>query len=179
VVLGLLALPAMISAQNVTPTVTVTQNDTLGSFLADGNGMTLYLFLKDEPGVTNCYGTCAENWPPLLVEGDPVAGDGVDAAMLGTTERTDGAIQVTYNGWPLYYYAKDVAPGDTVGQEVGNVWYVVSPAGEQIPPAAAAAAEVAATEAMTETTAMTDTMAMTDTAAMTETMAMTDTAAMA
>ena len=49
--------------------------------------------------------------------------------MLGTTRRTDGSLQVTYNGWPLYYYIKDLQPGDTFGQEVGDVWFVISPAG--------------------------------------------------
>ena len=51
---------------------------------------------------------------------------------LGTTTRTDGTVQVTYNGWPLYYYVKDKAPGDVTGQDVGGVWYVVSAAGEQV-----------------------------------------------
>jgi predicted lipoprotein with Yx(FWY)xxD motif len=113
-------------------TVMVATNDALGSFLVDAEGMTLYLFLNDQPGVSNCYDQCAENWPPLLVEGEPVAGEGADAALLGTTERTDGAMQVTYNGWPLYYFVRDAAPGDTVGQGRGDVWYVISPAGEQV-----------------------------------------------
>jgi predicted lipoprotein with Yx(FWY)xxD motif len=108
------------------------QNDTLGSFLTDEKGMTLYLFTKDTPNTTVCYDKCAVAWPPLLTNGDPVAGEGVDAALLGTTDRTDGTVQVTYNGWPLYYYEKDKAPGDVTGQDVGGVWFVVSAAGEQI-----------------------------------------------
>jgi predicted lipoprotein with Yx(FWY)xxD motif len=94
--------------------------------------MTLYLYTKDTPNTSTCYDQCATNWPPLLTTADPIAGEGVDAALLGTTTRTDGSIQVTYNGWPLYYYAKDAAPGDATGQDVGSVWYVVSAAGEQI-----------------------------------------------
>jgi predicted lipoprotein with Yx(FWY)xxD motif len=112
--------------------VNVGQNDTLGSFLTDEKGMTLYLFTKDTPNTSNCYDKCATAWPPLLTSGDPVAGEGVDGALLGTTNRTDGTVQVTYNGWPLYYYEKDKAPGDVTGQDVGGVWYVVSTAGEQI-----------------------------------------------
>jgi predicted lipoprotein with Yx(FWY)xxD motif len=94
--------------------------------------MTLYLFTKDSPNTTVCYDKCATAWPPLLTTGDPVAGEGVDAALFGTTTRTDGTIQVTYNGWPLYYYEKDKAPGDVTGQDVGGVWYVVSAKGEQV-----------------------------------------------
>ena len=108
------------------------QSDTLGSFLVDGKGMTLYLFTKDTPNTTVCYDKCATAWPPLLTTGSPVAGEGVDASLLGTTDRTDGTVQVTYNGWPLYYYEKDKAPGDVVGQDVGGVWYVVSAAGDKV-----------------------------------------------
>jgi predicted lipoprotein with Yx(FWY)xxD motif len=108
------------------------QNDTLGSFLVDDKGMTLYLFTKDTPNTSNCYDKCATAWPPLLTTGDPVAGEGVDASLLGTTTRTDGAVQVTYNGWPLYYYEKDKAPGDVTGQDVGDVWFVVSAEGDQV-----------------------------------------------
>ncbi|HEX6033188.1 MAG TPA: hypothetical protein VFY83_02095, partial [Anaerolineales bacterium] len=134
--------------------VNLSQNDELGSFLVDEKGMTLYLFTKDTPNTTVCYEKCAVAWPPLLTAGDPVAGEGVDASLLGTTERTDGTVQVTYNGWPLYYYEKDKAPGDVIGQDVGGVWYVLSPAGEMIKTTAAAteppaaAAEGAATVAL-------------------------------
>lgn len=113
-------------------TVTVSQNDTLGSFLVDDKGMTLYLYTKDSPNTTVCYGKCATAWPPLLTNGAPVAGDGADSTKLGTITRTDGTTQVTYNGWPLYYYVKDMKAGDTTGQNVGSVWYVLSPAGEMI-----------------------------------------------
>lgn len=107
-----------------------------GLILVDGEGWTLYIFLNDEPGVSNCSGSCENNWPPLLAEGELAAGEGVDASLLGTTTRDDGTTQLTYNGWPLYYYVDDVNPGDTNGIGVGDVWYPISPAGEQ-----AAAAE--------------------------------------
>lgn len=112
--------------------VNLGKNDKLGSFLVDDKGMTLYLYTKDTPNTSVCYDKCATAWPPLLTTGDPVAGEGVDASKFGTTNRTDGTVQVTFNGWPLYYYAKDKAPGDVVGEDVGGVWYVVSAAGDKV-----------------------------------------------
>jgi predicted lipoprotein with Yx(FWY)xxD motif len=123
----------------VATTVDLGKNDKLGSFLVDDKGMTLYLFTKDTPNTSTCYNGCATAWPPLLTTVNPVAGKGVEASKLGTTKRTDGTVQITYNGWPLYYYAKDKAAGDVVGQEVGGVWYVVSAAGEKVMAAASAA----------------------------------------
>jgi len=114
-----------------TASLAVGQNATLGSFLTDVSGMTLYLFTTDTPGTSTCYSGCAVIWPPLLTTGTPVAGAGVDAAMLGTITRTDGTTQVTYNSWPLYYYNKDLKSGDTNGEGVQNVWYVITPAGAQ------------------------------------------------
>ncbi len=102
----------------------------LGDILTDGDGNTLYLFIPDNQGPSVCNDGCAVAWPPL--EGEATAGDGVDAALLGTTERDDGTTQATYNGWPLYYYADDSAPGDTNGQAVNDVWWVLSPAGNAI-----------------------------------------------
>jgi predicted lipoprotein with Yx(FWY)xxD motif len=111
--------------------VNVGQNSTLGSFLVDSKGMTLYLYTKDTPNTSNCYDGCAGYWPPLLTTGTPVAGTGVTASLLGTTKRTDGTTQVTYNGWPLYYYVSDKAAGDTTGENVQGVWFVITPAGVQ------------------------------------------------
>ncbi len=111
--------------------VNVGQNSTLGSFLVDSKGVTLYLYTKDTPNTSNCYSGCIAYWPPLLTTGAPVAGTGVTASMLGTTKRTDGTTQVTYNGWPLYYYIGDKAAGDTTGEGVQNVWFVITPAGMQ------------------------------------------------
>lgn len=111
-------------------TVQVADSD-LGSILVDSEGMTLYLFEADTDGSSTCYDDCATAWP-ALVDDAPVAGDGVDEALLGTTERDDGDVQVTYDGQPLYYFASDEAAGDTNGQGVGDVWYVVDPAGAAI-----------------------------------------------
>ncbi len=108
----------------------VSETGDLGEFLVDAEGMTLYMFTEDTENTSNCYGDCAEAWPPVVTEGDPTLGEGLDAALVSTTERTDGTTQVTYGGWPLYYWVRDAAPGDTTGQNVGEVWFVVSPAGE-------------------------------------------------
>lgn len=110
------------------PTVSVGGNDELGPFLVGPDGMTLYLYTKDTPGVSNCYDECAVRWPPLLVPGgqQPTAGEGVTGS-LGVTERQDGTFQVIYNDMPLYYWVRDVVPGDATGQNVGEVWFVVPP----------------------------------------------------
>ena len=106
-------------------TVQVTQNPTLGNILTDSRGMTLYVFTKDTPNVTNCYGGCATAWPALTVpDGQAVTGAGL-SGKLDTIQRKEGTHQVTYNGQPLYFFAKDTAPGDINGQNVGNVWFVV------------------------------------------------------
>ena len=107
-------------------------DSTLGKILVDGKGMVLYMYTKDTPDVTVCYDQCATNWPPLLTKNKPTAGEGVDAALFGSTTRKDGTTQVTYKGWPLYYYIKDAAAGDVKGQNVGKVWYVLAPNGDVI-----------------------------------------------
>jgi predicted lipoprotein with Yx(FWY)xxD motif len=112
--------------------VSIGKAGSLGSFLVDEKGMTLYLFTKDTPGTSTCYDKCAAAWPALLTAGTPTAGNGVDPSKFGTTTRTEGSKQVTYNGWPLYYFAKDKQPGDTTGQGVGSVWYVVAPTGNAV-----------------------------------------------
>jgi predicted lipoprotein with Yx(FWY)xxD motif len=107
------------------PVVTVMEHPSLGPILTN-QGMTLYLFTTDEEGVTNCYDQCAVNWPPLLVgDGAPVAGTGVTGA-LSVIDRTDGGRQVAYNDVPLYFWIRDVRPGDATGQGVGDVWFVLS-----------------------------------------------------
>jgi predicted lipoprotein with Yx(FWY)xxD motif len=112
-------------------TVAVEASD-LGEIVVDAEGKTLYVFLADEGTESTCYDDCEEAWPPLTVDGDPVAGEGVDAALLGTTEREDGSTQVTIDGHPLYYFASDETADDINGQGVGEVWFVVSPDGESI-----------------------------------------------
>jgi len=103
--------------------------------LVDAKGRTLYLFEKDKSGKSACYGQCTKYWPPLLTIGKPTAAAGVKASLLGTTRRTNGAMQVTYAHHPLYRYAGDTAPGQTTGQgsdNFGAEWYVVAPSGKKI-----------------------------------------------
>jgi predicted lipoprotein with Yx(FWY)xxD motif len=102
----------------------------LGDVVADGSGFTVYLFLPDDGGDSTCYGECESNWP-FVAEVTGV-GEGLDASLLGTTERTTGERQATYGGWPLYGYAGDVAPGDTTGQGVGGVWFAIDATGAAI-----------------------------------------------
>ena len=125
----LLALPitanASASAQS-SATVAVHDDASLGPILTDAQGMTLYLYTKDDVDTSNCYDQCAAAWPPLLTDADPSGPDAV-AAGLGVSARSDGGQQVTYNGMPLYYWSKDSKPGDTTGQNVGGVWFIVNP----------------------------------------------------
>lgn len=102
----------------------------LGSILVDGNGMTLYMFTRDSANTSACEGQCLVNWPPLL--GTPTAGEGVDDSKLGSFQRADGTTHATYNGWPLYYWVNDANPGDTTGQNVQGVWFVLDRDGEPI-----------------------------------------------
>ena len=109
----------------------------LGDILVDADGRTLYVFDQDSDGESACYDDCAANWPPLL--GPVEAAAGADEVLIGTTERTDGGTQVTYDGNPLYYFAADADAGDLNGQGVGDVWWVVSPEGDKITDSAAGA----------------------------------------
>ncbi|MCX4965746.1 hypothetical protein OHA98_13020 [Streptomyces sp. NBC_00654] len=107
----------------------------LGTHLVDGDGRTLYLFEADTSTKSTCTGTCAAAWPPFTVTGQPVAGKGVKAGLLGTTTRSDGNKEVTYNGHPLYHFGGDTKAGDTNGQgstAFGAAWYVVDPSGARI-----------------------------------------------
>lgn len=122
--LGVLALaPGATRAQTATSVAIGTT--TAGDVLVGPNGMTLYLFTRDAPGVSNCSGGCLTAWPPLLVDAgiDPTAAAGL-TGTLAVIDRAEGR-QVTYNGWPLYYYAQDAAAGDAVGENVGGVWFTI------------------------------------------------------
>jgi predicted lipoprotein with Yx(FWY)xxD motif len=113
----------------VTPeTLGVSSNDALGQFLVALNGKTVYTFSDDTEGVSNCAGDCLANWPPVTVGAhDRVSALSTATGTVGTITRDDGAIQVTYNGMPLYFFKNDHAPGDTAGQGAGGKWAVVAP----------------------------------------------------
>lgn len=133
--IAVVAAEVTVAGEEAAATTLTTSTTDLGTFLVDGEGNTLYIFLPDNQGDSTCYDACADNWPPLV--GEVTAGMGVDEMLLGTTTRKGsayqpGPVQITYNGWPLYYFAGDSAPGDTNGQGVKDVWYVIDPAGDPI-----------------------------------------------
>ena len=107
----------------------------LGTILINSGGRTLYLFKADVGTKSACSGACATAWPPLLTNGKPTASGGAKVSLLGTTARSDGTRQVTYNGHPLYRYAADAKPGDDAGQalnQFGAEWYVLAANGSKI-----------------------------------------------
>lgn len=133
-VLSLLLATTLIGAQgNV---VDVAYNDRFGAILTDGEGYSLYVYTVDEVSdagsISNCSGSCTRNWPPVLVDEVPAAAEGVNAELLGTITREDGSTQLTYNGWPLYRSSRDREPGAILGQRLGNVFFLVSPAGQPV-----------------------------------------------
>jgi predicted lipoprotein with Yx(FWY)xxD motif len=134
-VLGIVAAGALsVTANGSTNASSVALRTTaLGKVLVGSNGRTLYLFTADK-GSSACYGKCAVVWPPLLAS-DPSVSTGLNSSILGTTKRTDGKLQVTYNGHPLYYFVKDTKVGDANGEGIdhfGGRWWVVSATGSQI-----------------------------------------------
>jgi predicted lipoprotein with Yx(FWY)xxD motif len=106
-----------------------------GRMLFDTTGQAIYLFDKERNGVPECYGACAQAWPPVLTKGRPHGVGAVRARLLGTTERRDGSLQVTYQGHPLYYYAHE-GKNEVLCHNVtefGGLWLVVTPSGEPAP----------------------------------------------
>jgi predicted lipoprotein with Yx(FWY)xxD motif len=116
-------------------TVGLASEGGLGKILVDSQGRTLYLFEKDTGPKSTCSGACAEQWPPLRASGKPAVGSGLSASKVGTTSRSDGAPEVTYNGHPLYTFTGDSKPGDTNGQGInafGASWFALSAAGNKV-----------------------------------------------
>jgi predicted lipoprotein with Yx(FWY)xxD motif len=104
-----------------------------GQILVDDEGRTLYAFDKETTDRSECFGACAEAWPPFYTKGEPQAGKGVDQSLLETTDH-EGKELVTYNGHPLYYYI-DEGPNEVLCQgvdEFGGLWLVVDPGGDPI-----------------------------------------------
>jgi predicted lipoprotein with Yx(FWY)xxD motif len=113
-------------------TVQLATNDQFGSILTNSEGRSLYMFENDTTSKSTCNEGCAPTWPALTVSGPPTAGDGVDMSLLSTSVRNDGATQVTYDGHPLYIYSGDTAAGDTNGEGIGGIWFLVSAKGEAV-----------------------------------------------
>ena len=114
--------------------VAVAKSPDLGPILVDSKGFTLYDFHKDKGGKSACYGACAEGWPPLTSGGAPKAMSGAEASKLGTAKRSDGTLQVTYAGHPLYTFVADTKPGEAKGNDTsafGGEWYALKANGEE------------------------------------------------
>jgi predicted lipoprotein with Yx(FWY)xxD motif len=126
------------AASNATPAAAKsisisTASGKAGTYLTGTGGRALYLWVADANGMSSCSGACAQAWPPL--KGKPTAGKGVTSSDLGTIKRSDGSMQATYKGHPLYYFAGDSGSGTTNGQgsdAFGAKWWLVSPAGAAI-----------------------------------------------
>ena len=139
IILAIITLSLILNYASCTTAVSVKagKDTAYGDYLTDGNGIALYMFQNDSAGMTNCYTTCAVAWPPLTVASGATAaaGTGVTASMLGVITRTDGTKQVTYNGWPLYYYTAELATKSTiVGCQgitgSGGLWFIMNPNGK-------------------------------------------------
>lgn len=112
-------------------TVITTGDSEFGSILFDGRGQAIYIWELEESAKAECYGDCAEAWPPVLTNGSPIATGSVNGKLLSTTQRTNGTTQVTYNGHPLYYYAQEEA-GEVKCHNIsthGGLWWVIQPNG--------------------------------------------------
>jgi predicted lipoprotein with Yx(FWY)xxD motif len=134
-VIGFLAAGSVVgSAARSNATVSLRKTN-LGLILVNARGHTLYLFAKDRNARSSCNGSCAGFWPPLLSRGKLTAGPGVKRSLLGTTRRTNGSFQVTYNKHPLYSYALDKQAGQTKGEGnslFGAKWWAVSARGRAV-----------------------------------------------
>jgi predicted lipoprotein with Yx(FWY)xxD motif len=108
-------------------TVMIGTNKAVGNYLVDGSGNSLYWFTKDKANTSACSGDCLKAWPAFTVDSFVVP-SALKTSDFSTITRPDGGAQVTYKGYPLYYWVKDKARGDITGQNVGKVWFVIDPA---------------------------------------------------
>jgi predicted lipoprotein with Yx(FWY)xxD motif len=121
------------TAPQATGTVITTGDSQFGPMLFNEKKQAIYIWELEESDKAECYGNCAEAWPPVLTDGQPQATGDVNGSLLGTTKRTDGTTQVTYNGHPLYYYAHE-APGEVKCHNIsthGGLWWVIQPNGNR------------------------------------------------
>ncbi len=112
-----------------------TTKGSLGTYLVGPSGRALYIWVADKGGKSSCSGACASAWPPLLTKSTPTAAGGVEASLLSTTTRSDGSMQVTYKGWPLYYFAGDTGAGTTSGNgssQFGAKWWLINTSGGSV-----------------------------------------------
>lgn len=140
VFLSVAASPAL--SQQASGTLKIGESQEYGQHLVDGEGRAVYLFTADtqaqgdgKKAVSSCYDACAEAWPPVLSEAEPQAEGAAESELLGRVERKDGSMQVTYDGWPLYYFIQDQETGQAVGQHIksfGGEWYLLRADGEKV-----------------------------------------------
>jgi predicted lipoprotein with Yx(FWY)xxD motif len=124
--------PRSIRSGSKTVELNTAENPVIGTYVTDGAGRTLYRFDEDsnKPPEATCNGACAKAWPPLLIKSPgKIFPKGLNPKILGYVERADGTCQVTINGWPVYYFAKDAKAGDIKGQGVQGTWFAVDPKG--------------------------------------------------
>jgi predicted lipoprotein with Yx(FWY)xxD motif len=124
--------PANIRKGSKNVELNTAENAIIGTYVTDGAGRTLYRFDEDgnKPPKATCNGDCAKAWPPLLIKSPgKIFPKGINPKILGYVERADGHCQVTINGWPVYYFAKDAKPGDILGQGVKGTWFAINPKG--------------------------------------------------
>lgn len=133
------------------PTVHSSQTS-LGLIVTNSSGRTLYANVRDTSTTSVCTGSCTSTWIPLTVSVTPTAGSNVQSSLLATFTRPDNGRQVTYNGHPLYTFSGDQSSGQTNGQGVGGMWYVVSSGGQIVRPGAAAPGATTTTSHGTSTT---------------------------
>lgn len=123
-----------------------TASTDLGDVLVDADGMTVYVFTADTGGVSTCTDACAETWPAVTADSAELP-DGLDAAIFSVSEAPDGSFQLAAGNQPLYTFSGDAAPGDTNGQGVGGVWFVVGADGQMIQDAGGAGSGATTTTA--------------------------------
>jgi predicted lipoprotein with Yx(FWY)xxD motif len=132
-VFALVAVTVAAPAFAAPPTAKVLVRSTaVGAVLVDARGRTLYLRAIDRSRTSTCYGSCASAWPPFLTSGKPRAGAGANQALLATSKRRDGTLQVTYAGHPLYFFGQDTKAGQISGQASGGTWWVLGASGQRI-----------------------------------------------
>jgi predicted lipoprotein with Yx(FWY)xxD motif len=130
IVLTFVVTGAAFAAARSTGTAVDLHKTNRGQVLATSKGRTLYLYTPDGKNKSNCTGSCASVWPPLMTKGKPVAGMGVKQSLLGTAKR-GSKLQVTYNGHPLYTYTGDSGAGQANGEGSEGIWYVVKASGKK------------------------------------------------
>ena len=120
-------LPGEVTASEVNNVgIKIMQKEELGNFMASGSGMALYSYTRDEENISHCIEGCAVNWPPFYVDPSAVV-EGCESSDFTTITRDDGKKQTTYKNMPLYHFINDKYPGDTLGQGIGDKWFIIKP----------------------------------------------------